>query len=81
MLGHRLHDFKIPVIHIPFGEEEGNDFVPVINDEVEFKAVELPNRTKASFRNILKGFMLMDPAVMAHFQMRRIDKADAPTLT
>ncbi len=77
----RVGEFRhrLTVVGIPWRERYPQQLALVIDDEVECKAKEPPDRGAPPRRQVRKDFMLGDPAVMAHYQCRRIHKGGART--
>jgi len=70
----RVSEFRhrLTVVGITWRERSPQYLAPVIDDEVECKAKEPPDRGAALRRQVRKDFRLGDPAVMAHRQCRRL---------
>ena len=71
---------RFAIIHVTGGNAEGQQFAPVIDDEMELEAVKPAHGGFAATGHLLEDLVAMNAAVVAHHQGRRIDKGDPGVL-
>jgi hypothetical protein len=75
----RLNYRQIPVIHIGGSNAKIEQFTPVIDRQMEFKAIEPPHRAFASGCNIPEDTVPFDPFIFTNSHFSGINKGDACT--
>jgi len=71
---------RFAIIHVARGHAEGQQFAPVIDDEMELEAIESPHGGFAATGHLLEDPVAVNAAVVAHHQGRRIDEGDPGVL-
>lgn len=69
----------LAIIDIARGQTDGQEFAPIIDDQVQFEAVEPADRGLATPRIDLEDPVGMDTSVVADGEWRRVNEADPRT--
>ncbi len=77
VLGELLHQRQLPVVDVAGRAHDGHQIAPVVDDQVQLKAVEPAHRRFAALGDAPERLVAVDASVVADLQRCGIDKGNA----
>ena len=75
VLGQGLHHRKVSVVDVAGSQHDGDEIAPMVDNEMQFEAVEPSHGCLAACGDSAEGFMAMDAAVVTDLEGRGINKS------